>query len=156
MVKTLADFVAAARDPAHAAHADVIGFFRASFLTPVPVVFEVAGFDALRTCSRPEPLRLGDLCFFLASQLGYLEGFRTGADELHTVCTERFDADWAALASRFRVKRRPVRRRHARNASSATMSESDAAFVRECLFPWDAELHSELCGRREGPHPVDA
>ena len=158
LVKTLADFVAAARDPAHAAHAEVIRFYLESVAWPKPVSFRIESWDALTTCSRPGPLRLGDLCFFLTSQLDFLRGFRPAIDELHAVCTEEFDADWDALMQHFELPSLPVTHRHAWNGGKrrplADVHADDAAFVRECLYPWDVKLHRDLC-RERTRHSVD-
>ena len=152
LVKTSADFVAAARDPGHAAHAEVIQFYSESVAWPKPVSFRIESWDALTTCARPGPLRLGDLCFFLTSQLDFLRGFRPAVDELHAVCTEEFDADWNALMQHFGLPSLPVTHRHAWNDGKrrrlADVRAEDAAFVRECLYPWDVRLHRELCGER--------
>ena len=41
---------------------------------------------------------------FMASQIAYLRGVDCGSAEVHFVCTERYNADWAALLSSFGIE----------------------------------------------------
>lgn len=102
----------------------------------------------------------GQAANFLVSQLDYLRGLDCGArHELHIVCTESFDFDWQQLLRTFGLASGSAEGGAARSATAPTrhnwrsaekragaLSEADAAFVRECLYPWDAKLHALVCG----------
>ena len=100
---------------------------------------------------------------FLTSQLGYLRGVDCTRDvEVHLLCQERFDQDWAALLRSFgeHTSRPGGWHSHLRNASRAPrlnrahwqanarsmLSSDDDAFVRRALYPWDDALHKWACG----------
>ena len=107
---------------------------------------------------------------FLASQLDYLRGWRercgTGSSELHFVCTERFAQDSRALLRRFSLQGKLMAPIHSnrrfsgndtgrsggseaqqRERAQQSIAELKAAeYVRQVMYPWDAELHRHLCG----------
>lgn len=96
---------------------------------------------------------------FLVSQLWYLQGINCSRSELHIVCTERFDEDWRRFLGAFgaaptgeyhKHKRQGAkpRTRAARAERNSFLNESDKAFVRNILYPWDTALHRWACGMK--------
>ena len=108
---------------------------------------------------------------FLTSQLHYLRGVDCRTAEVHFLCQERFDEDWAAfLASKRSVpgssdasatahsERYHSHRRDAASSGHsplmkfalrrAVLSEADQDYVRQVLYPWDAALHRWACAPR--------
>lgn len=106
---------------------------------------------------------------FLISQWHYLRGLNCSAgDEVHFICTERFDTDFRRFLSAFglspSVNGSSWHRQHRSAARSklayyaerrSHLSEADRAFVRERLYPWDTELHRWACGRNRSDHAVE-
>ena len=98
---------------------------------------------------------------FLVSQLHYLRGLDCSRDELHLLCTDRLDADWASALATFGVAEAaaPPRERDRGGARAhvagtpaffaqrrSVLSEAERQLVRERLYPWDAKLHRWACG----------
>ena len=81
---------------------------------------------------------------------------------MHFLCQERFQSDWEALLHRF--GERPVKIKNLRHpemwrgpqeaqlddVARARLTAADRDFLRRCLFPWDARLHSLVCNNDTG------
>mmetsp|Transcript_3441 Transcript_3441/g.9211 ORF Transcript_3441/g.9211 Transcript_3441/m.9211 type:complete len:348 (+) Transcript_3441:27-1070(+) len=95
---------------------------------------------------------------FLTSQLHYLRGVDCTTSEVHFVCQERFNEDWTSFFhGKMGMRAAPkLWHTHQRNESRdpmmrfairrAVLGETDQAFIRNALYPWDAALHRWACG----------
>mmetsp|Transcript_21062 Transcript_21062/g.67865 ORF Transcript_21062/g.67865 Transcript_21062/m.67865 type:complete len:277 (-) Transcript_21062:1542-2372(-) len=97
---------------------------------------------------------------FWTAQTDYLSGL-TADQQIAFVCLENFAHDWANLignsgengGEKNGSARAPlvvIPHSHARRASThdanrSTLSADNAAFVRNCLYPWDTRLHDRIC-----------
>ena len=101
--------------------------------------------------------------FFQFPQLDYLRGIaQCNVDtEVHILCTESLTDQWKQLLEVFGETanlQATANDLHTRNTSRGVslsrsqgeawaMSNEDRGYVRDCLFPQDALLHSNFCGR---------
>lgn len=132
-VAHLRDWLAALRDPGSRAYPSVMRNYFSSVSSPTAQVWQ---------------LGVGQTggSNFLVSQVDPLRFWSPERHELHFVCTERFDEDFAALLKRFGLPSGAGMVHRNRRRPAGRLSPEDAAFVRECLYPWDADLHRKVCG----------
>ena len=96
----------------------------------------------------------------MTSQVDYLRGVNCSNVEVHFLCQETLEADWATLLTDFGLANhsQAARRRaplvsmakrsdgaHPDDIASSRLSAEDRAFVRHCMYPWDDMLHSLAC-----------
>jgi len=116
---------------------------------------------SVATPSYPNPLRSfpgpTNGSFYLISQAYYLKGIDCATSEIHLLCTERLSTMWQDLLRSFGVGDPPPLP-HARSSSNARgykrsviNDPANALFLRQHMYPWDAELHRLVCA---GPHPA--
>ena len=96
----------------------------------------------------------------LTAQADYLRGVDCAEVELHFVCQETLEADWATLLTKFGLadqRRRDASQHllvsqqkrssdaHPDDIARSRLSAEDRDFVRRCMYPWDDALHSLAC-----------
>jgi hypothetical protein len=85
---------------------------------------------------------------FLVSQVDYLRSLHCDLQHVFFVCTETLSSDLSALGNRYGLVA-PIKHNNQRIGShnkSHLLSEQEATFVRQCLYPWDTALYNSLCG----------
>ena len=138
-------FVDALRDPVHPRHATALLMLKASYANPRWV----------QPLATPPTLPGGSP--FLVSQLEPLRGLDCDAHEVHFLCTENFDRDWASLINSlgghhaFLLPRNASHHEHWRSvgqgqAASPSLTAANRAFLEAEVFPQDAALHRRVCG----------
>ena len=96
---------------------------------------------------------------FLVSQLHYLSSLdcqdEEHTPEVHILCVEHLEEDWAALLERFGFNSTqnmvPEHGRASGRPNAVSLSkleDADKAFIRDSLYPWDTALHRHFCDRR--------
>lgn len=138
-------FVDALRDPAHPRHATALLLLKASYASPRWV----------QPLATPPTLRGGSP--FLVSQLEPLRGLDCSIQEVHFVCTEKFDRDWTELINSlgghhaFLFAGNASHHEHWRSrgtgqAAPLSLTPANRAFWEAEVFPRDAALHRRVCG----------
>ena len=81
---------------------------------------------------------------FLVSQVDYLRGLHCDVQHVFFVCTETLSSDLSALGNRYGLVA-PIKHNNQRIGShnkSHLLSEQEATFVRQCLYPGDTAVKS--------------
>lgn len=97
---------------------------------------------------------------FLVSQVRYLRGLECDSQQIHFICTDRFDSEWPALLTALgsnssRSRQRHERKRITHNRQRSRISEgADEALITETLYRRDAELYRMVCEQDAQPHDV--
>ena len=104
---------------------------------------------------------------FLVPQVDYLRGADCARLELHLLCTPRLSEEWSALRQAFdtdapatplQAHRSSYHGHHRSQQYSAEtlrrsrLTESERAYVRECLYPHDTRLYGTWCGADAARH----
>eukprot|EP00308_Calcidiscus_leptoporus_P013352 CAMPEP_0119357530 /NCGR_PEP_ID=MMETSP1334-20130426/5903_1 /TAXON_ID=127549 /ORGANISM="Calcidiscus leptoporus, Strain RCC1130" /LENGTH=211 /DNA_ID=CAMNT_0007371799 /DNA_START=361 /DNA_END=996 /DNA_ORIENTATION=+ len=143
-ITSASEWVRALRDPKHAAHASAMRNYYSSVAWP-PSAKDVgqAGLGQLG--------RFGGNNF-LVSQRDLLRNANCTADELHFICAETMEDDWRRLMATFGQPDANLEHANDRLSkasavaiNASTLGDEEAAFMRECLYPWDVALHSKVC-----------
>jgi hypothetical protein len=145
-LKTVSEYVKAARDPTHIAHATVMRNYFSSVAHPMSV--------------ERGPLGLLGGSNFLVSQLDHLRGVNCEKHEIHFLCVgEHVEEDWDRLMTTFGLESAFVHE-HDRSTEAitkndaanredtlrgSTMDPAEAEYFRRCLYPWDVDLFEHIC-----------
>ena len=186
-IKSLTDFVAALRNSSYPGHHLAKAMYEQSVIDPSKGFQRMATLPLSPFGGCPTDNRLHKKCIgshFLVPQLDYLLDADAENMEVHFLCAERLGDDWRSVRRSFGQQAEdasmPLYNRREEmgqlyiNAPSiivpnnsaayaslvkrrSTLSESDRAFVRECLFPFDTQLHQLACGGgTSAPVPISS
>jgi len=141
--RTLRELLDAFRDPNAPGHATVMDMYNHSVLYPT------CNSDKDRCVQKRTPEKPQNT--FLWSQSAYLLD-EDGAfvPSVHFVCTKTYASSWRGLLSAFGIES-SVPAAHALSgrphvpSDALPYDDADARFVRNCLYPWDVQLHQRVC-----------